>query len=69
MYHNCINNIIAVVFESPDGLGLWDIGLRHDEFDVLLLNARLILLEKEKIELDIGLQSAESKHKNQPDSY
>ena len=42
--HDGIDDIIGIVFEGLDGLGLGDIGLRHDQFHVLLLHARGINL-------------------------
>ena len=42
--HNGIDDIIGIVLEGLDGLGLGHIGLRHDQLDVLLLHTRGINL-------------------------
>ena len=42
--HDGIDDIIGIVLEGFDGLGLGDVGLGHDQLDVLLLHARGINL-------------------------
>ena len=42
--HDGIDDIIGIVLEGFDGLGLGDVGLGHDQLNVLLLHARDINL-------------------------
>ena len=42
--HNGIDDIIGIVLEGLDSLGLRYVGLRHDQLDVLLLHTRGINL-------------------------
>ena len=44
--HNGIDDIIGIVLEGLDSLGLRYVGLRHDQLDVLLLHTRGINLLK-----------------------
>ena len=42
--HDGIDDIIGIVLEGFDGLGLGHVGLRHHQLHVLLLHARRINL-------------------------
>ena len=44
--HDGIDDIIGIVLEGFDGLGLGDVGLGHDQLNVLLLHARGINLRE-----------------------
>ena len=44
--HDGIDDIIGIVLECFDSLGLGDIGLGHDQLNVLLLHARGIDLRE-----------------------
>ena len=46
--HDGIDDIIGIVLEGFDGLGLGHVGLRHHQLHVLLLHARRINLRKKR---------------------
>ena len=48
--HDGIDDIIGIVLEGFDGLGLGDVGLGHDQLNVLLLHARGINLREMVLE-------------------
>lgn len=43
-HHDSIDDIITVIFKCFDSFSSTDIGLRHDQFNILGLNTRLVNL-------------------------
>ena len=44
-YHNCVYDIVLVVFQRSDGFAARDVCLRHHKLYILRLNASLVNLQ------------------------